>query len=177
MSFGNLSGWIKCWLLTMALMEIMDNHHHHHRRRQYIYTYAWSKLEAMAKRLKLNFTSLWEEGECVSFQFCCLWFSNRLLEQKRHNLNDPNLLKNKLFRLFRSGAIVMVSIDALGNQALHLHSKATWHCIKIWLDGSWQLQMHWILRHLLMMSDWAGSCNRWMYTSFLQSAGQLEWKR
>jgi hypothetical protein len=36
MSFGNMSGWIKCWLLTMALMEIMDNHHHHHRRRQYI---------------------------------------------------------------------------------------------------------------------------------------------
>ncbi len=39
---------------------------------------------------------------------------------KRDTLNGPNLRRNKVFRLFLSGAAVMASTDALGNQVFHL---------------------------------------------------------
>ncbi len=50
-----------------------------------LHSYNCAKWEAMARTLQLEFTSLWEAGECVPFQFFCLWFSSRSLEQKRHS--------------------------------------------------------------------------------------------
>jgi hypothetical protein len=113
---GNMSGWTKCQFLAMALMEIIiDNHHqqHHKTRRQgYILTTVLSQKP-------------WPEGPDLSSLLCekqvnVSHFSFSVHDSaadswsKRDNLNDPNLLRNKVFRLFPRGAGVMASTDALG---------------------------------------------------------------
>jgi hypothetical protein len=119
---GNMSGWTKCQFLAMALMEIIiDNHQqqqHKTRRQGYTLTIVLSQKP-------------WPEGSNLSSLLCekrvnVSHFSFSVYDSaadrwsKRDTLNDPNLLRNKVFRLFPSGAPVMASTDALGNQVFHL---------------------------------------------------------
>ncbi len=119
---GNMSGWTKCQFLAMALMEIIiENHHqqHHKTRSQgYILTTVLSQKPWPDGS---DLSSLFDEKQVnVSHFSFSVYYSAADRWSKRDTLNGPNLLRNKVFRLFPSGAAVMASTDALGNQVFHL---------------------------------------------------------
>ncbi len=119
---GNMSGWTKCQFLAMALMEIIiDNHHqqqHKTRRQGYTLTIVLSE-KPWPERSNLS-SLLCEKQVNVSHFSFSVYDSAADRWSKKDTLSDPNLLRNKVFRLFPSGAAVMASTDALGNQVFHL---------------------------------------------------------
>ncbi|CAK9216495.1 unnamed protein product [Sphagnum troendelagicum] len=172
---GNMSGWTKCRFLTMALMEeTTDNHHHHHhqtRKWQYTLTLALSQKPWPEGS---NLTSLLCEKQVnVSHFHFAVYDSATNCWSKRDNPNDPNLLRNKIFRLFPSGAAVMASTDVLGNQVFQLIPRPLDVTSKPdWMETAPNDSDSRALAYGVRLSWFPQSVDVYK----LQSAGQLEWK-